>query len=81
MVEEIRKLRPDAPVFARAKDSAHAAELTAQGAKGAIPEFEEASLQLAGRVLETLGLSEEAVAERLADARRAAVARLTKPAK
>jgi CPA2 family monovalent cation:H+ antiporter-2 len=81
MVEEIRKLRPDAPVFARAKDSAHAAELTAQGAKGAIPEFEEASLQLAGRVLETLGLSEEAVAERLADARRAAVERLTKLAK
>jgi hypothetical protein len=47
---------------------------------GAIPEFEEASLQLAGRVLEALGLSEDAVVERLANARREALGRLTQPA-
>jgi CPA2 family monovalent cation:H+ antiporter-2 len=78
MVEEVRKLRPGAPVFARAKDPSHAAKLTAHGAMGAIPEFEEASLQLAGRLLESLGLSEDAVVERLAQARRNALGRLTK---
>jgi CPA2 family monovalent cation:H+ antiporter-2 len=81
MVKEVRKLRPDVPVFARAKDAGHAAKLTAHGAMGAIPEFEEASLQLAGRVLEALGLSEDAVVERLANARREALDRLTQPAK
>ncbi len=76
MVKEIRKLRPDVPVFARAKDHGHAARLSEHGVSHAIPEFEEASLQLAGRVLEALGLSEDAVVERLAKARRDSLARL-----
>lgn len=81
MVKEIRKLRPDAPVFARAKDHSHAARLSEHGVSHAIPEFEEASLQLAGRVLEALGLSEDAVVERLAKARRDALGRSVAPAK
>lgn len=79
MVKEIRKLRPDVPVFARAKDHGHAARLS-ERVSHAIPEFEEASLQLAGRVLEALGLSEDAVVERLAKARRDALVRSAEPA-
>jgi CPA2 family monovalent cation:H+ antiporter-2 len=46
------------------------------GALGVIPETVEASLQLAGRLLEGLDLPEEAVARRLAEMRAAEVARL-----
>jgi K+:H+ antiporter len=69
MVEAARALRPDAPIFARAKDPAHAASLAARGALGVIPEAVEASLQLGARLLEALGLPEEAVAQRIEEAR------------
>ncbi len=69
MVEAVRALRPDAAVFARARDPAHAANLAARGALDVIPEAVEASLQLGARVLEALGLPEEAVAQRIEEAR------------
>jgi CPA2 family monovalent cation:H+ antiporter-2 len=68
MVEAIRSLKPGARIYVRARDAAHAAKLMALGAV-AIPEAIEASLQLSGRVLEGLGLPEEAVMQRLTAAR------------
>jgi CPA2 family monovalent cation:H+ antiporter-2 len=79
MVAAARRQRPDAPVFARAKDGEHAARLLKLGAIGVIPEAVEASLQLGGRVLEALGLPEEAVAQRLAEARSEELGRLNRP--
>lgn len=76
MVAAAKQVQPDAPVFARAADPAHAARLVALGAIGVIPETVEASLQLAGRLLEGLDLPEEAVSQRLAEMRAAEVARL-----
>jgi CPA2 family monovalent cation:H+ antiporter-2 len=70
MVAAARRQRPDAPVFARAKDGEHAARLLALGAVGVIPEAVEASLQLGARVLEALDIPDEAVAQRLSNARR-----------
>jgi CPA2 family monovalent cation:H+ antiporter-2 len=65
MVTAVRAIQPEAAVFARAADSAHAARLTALGAASVIPVTVEASLQLAGRVLERLELPEEAVSQRI----------------
>jgi CPA2 family monovalent cation:H+ antiporter-2 len=77
MVAAVRKQRPDAPVFARAIDAAHAARLLGLGAVGVIPEAVEASLQLGGRLLEGLGLADDAVARRLDALREQELARLT----
>jgi CPA2 family monovalent cation:H+ antiporter-2 len=55
-----RKLRaayPDLPIIARARDSAHAAELYRAGASTAVPETLEASLQLSEAVLVDLGVA------------------------
>jgi CPA2 family monovalent cation:H+ antiporter-2 len=79
MIETILRRRPKAPVLARAKDAEHAARLLKLGAVGVIPETVEASLQLGGRVLEALGLPDEAVAQRLAAARADALVRLHQP--
>ncbi len=56
---------PAIPIYARARDAAHAARLTAAGASVAVPLPTEASLQLAGRVLVGLGLSEDDARRRL----------------
>jgi CPA2 family monovalent cation:H+ antiporter-2 len=69
MVQAARSVQPDAPVLARARDVSHAARLLELGAVGVIPEAVEASLQLAARLLEGLGFSQEFVAERLAEMR------------
>ncbi len=76
MVAAARKQRPDALVYARAIDAEHAARLLALGAIDVIPEAVEASLQLGGRLLEGLGLSDEAVARRLDELREQELARL-----
>ncbi|MBX6427251.1 MAG: cation:proton antiporter [Variibacter sp.] len=78
MVANARKRNPDALVVARATDHAHAARLFALGAVGVIPEAVEASLQLAGRLLEGLEFPEDVVARRLAQAREAELERLAK---
>jgi CPA2 family monovalent cation:H+ antiporter-2 len=69
IVHEIHQACPDIPIFARARDGAHAARLNAAGATMAVPEAIEASLQLAGRVLSGLGVSDEVVQRRLAHQR------------
>jgi CPA2 family monovalent cation:H+ antiporter-2 len=56
---------PAIPLYARAREAKHAARLVAAGATVAVPLPTEASLQLAGRVLVGLGLSEDAVRRRL----------------
>jgi CPA2 family monovalent cation:H+ antiporter-2 len=61
----IRLRWANVPVFVRARDTAHARLLIAAGASSAVPETVEASLQLAGRVLEGLGVGEDVVRRRL----------------
>ncbi|MBX9776976.1 MAG: cation:proton antiporter [Xanthobacteraceae bacterium] len=77
MVVAARKERPDAPVFARARDSAHAARLLKLGAVEVTPEAVEASLQLGARVLEGLGVSDDAIARRLDEMREGELARIS----
>jgi CPA2 family monovalent cation:H+ antiporter-2 len=77
MVAAARRMRPNALIFARAVDTAHAERLIALGAVGVIPETVEASLQLAARLLEGLDLPEEAVSQRVADMRASEMGRLT----
>ena len=48
---------PDLPIIARARDTAHAAELYKAGATDAVPETLEASLQLSEAVLVDLGVA------------------------
>jgi CPA2 family monovalent cation:H+ antiporter-2 len=79
MIVAIKKLRPDAPVFARAVDPDHAAALVRLGAVEVIPETVEASLQLAARVLEGLGLREDAVVHRVSRIRDDELGRLAAP--
>lgn len=66
MVRTVAERWPKLTIIARAKDASHAARLAQCGAYDVIPETVEASLQLAGRVLEAADLPAEAVSERLA---------------
>jgi CPA2 family monovalent cation:H+ antiporter-2 len=77
MVAAAKAINPEVLVYARAADPAHAARLIALGAVGVIPETVEASLQLAGRVLEGLDLPEETVAQRLNALRTSELGRMT----
>jgi CPA2 family monovalent cation:H+ antiporter-2 len=81
MVTEIMKLRPRACVLTRARDSDHAARLAKLGATEAIPEVIEASLQLAGRLLEHLDFPEEVADRRIADVRNLEVVAINRAAK
>ena len=65
IVRAIRREWPRLPVFARARDTAHAMRLLQQGATEVIPEAVEASLQLAGRALASLGVPEDVVRRHL----------------
>lgn len=65
IVAEIHRTWPLIPVYARARDGPHAARLLGAGATLAVPETIEGSLQLAGRVLQGLGASEDVVRRRL----------------
>ena len=76
MAAAARAQRPDAMVFARAIDAEHAVRLLGLGAIDVIPETVEASLQLGGRLLEGLGVSDDAVARRLDELREQELARL-----
>jgi K+:H+ antiporter len=76
MVAAARERQPQALVYARAIDASHAARLLGLGAVHVIPEAVEASLQLGARLLEGLGLSEEAVTRRLEELREQELARL-----
>ena len=61
----MREAAPHVPLFVRARDKEQAARLTEAGATAAVPETVEASLQLAARVLEGCGLSEDGIQQRI----------------
>ncbi|GIK79151.1 MAG: potassium transporter TrkA [Alphaproteobacteria bacterium] len=77
-VDQVLTLRPNAQVFARAKDPEHALRLSARGAVSAIPETVEASLQLVGRLLEALDFPPDAANARVAQERAYEMALLKK---
>lgn len=66
MVRAIRQLRPNVPIYARARDAEHGQILRKAGADFVIPDAIEAGLQLAGRVLEEFGYPGETVRDKLA---------------
>ena len=66
MVKAFHKLRPDAPIIARARDHEHAQRLMNAGAKEVIPDAIESGLQMAGRTLSEFGYNDETIRDRLA---------------
>lgn len=72
-VNVLRERFPDMPIFARAHDGAHCAELSRLGATGIVPEIIEVSLQLGAQALRGAGLAEDDIALALAEARAEAV--------
>jgi CPA2 family monovalent cation:H+ antiporter-2 len=71
VVEVVHRNWPRVPIYARARDSAHASRLFARGATHVIPETIEASLQLSEMILIGAGVPGEA-ARRLIEVRRQA---------
>lgn len=69
MIRHIRRVAQSIAIYVRARDAAHAARLQTAGATVAVPEAVEASLQLAGRLLNAAGMPEEAVLRRLEEQR------------
>ncbi len=65
VVGVVRAHWPLLPVFARARDAEHALRLRRLGATDVVPETVEASLQLASRVLTSVGVSEEVARHRI----------------
>ena len=57
LARSLRRAFPDLPIVARARDTAHAAELYKAGVSDAVPETLEASLQLAEAALVDLGVA------------------------
>ena len=57
LARQLRAMMPDLPIIARARDTAHAAELYKAGATDAVPETLEASLQLSEAALVDLGVA------------------------
>jgi CPA2 family monovalent cation:H+ antiporter-2 len=57
LARSLRRAFPDLPIVARARDTAHAAELYKAGVTDAVPETLEASLQLAEAALVDLGVA------------------------
>lgn len=56
LASQLRRAFPDLPIVARARDTAHAAELYTAGVSDAVPETLEASLQLSEAALVDLGV-------------------------
>jgi CPA2 family monovalent cation:H+ antiporter-2 len=56
LARQLRGMFPDLPIVARARDTAHAAELYKAGATDAVPETLEAALQLSEAALVDLGV-------------------------
>jgi CPA2 family monovalent cation:H+ antiporter-2 len=57
LAKQLRKVFPDLPIVARARDAEHAAQLYKAGATDAVPETLEASLQLSEAALVDLGVA------------------------
>jgi monovalent cation:proton antiporter-2 (CPA2) family protein len=69
VVAAVRRECPDLPIYARARDTAHAVRLLAGGATHVIPETVEATLQLGEVVLTSAGLPEDAARKRVEQVR------------
>jgi voltage-gated potassium channel Kch len=69
LIRAARTEWPALPVLARAHDEEGAQRLLAQGATHAVPETREVSLQLAGMVLEDIGVPADTVRLRLDEQR------------
>lgn len=65
MVAAARRENPQVPIIARARDMAHAKRLKSLGAIAVVPETFETSLLLGGRLLDALGLPDDAIQRRL----------------
>jgi monovalent cation:proton antiporter-2 (CPA2) family protein len=78
IVELARRQRPDLIIHARARHRRHAARLLALGTNEVVPETLEASLQIAGRLLQALGTSEDVALARIAVQRSLELAELTR---
>lgn len=65
IIREMRAQSSQTPIFARARDGGHAAQLLAAGATIAIPETIEASLQLAARLLAAFGTGDDVIRRRI----------------
>lgn len=76
IVRAVREFAPDLPIYARARDAAHARRLLQRGASEVVPETVEASLQLAARVLAGTGMPEDVVEQRIQKERDAELQRL-----
>ncbi len=79
----VRRLDPELPVIARARDLVQCRALTLEGASAVVPEVVEGSLQLGAALLRHLGTSQEEVEQLLARIRREAydsLVRLAEPA-
>ena len=57
VARQLRRIFPDLPIIARARDAAHAADLYKAGVTDAVPEALEASLQLSEAALVDLGVA------------------------
>ena len=57
IVATVRRLRPDIPIVARARDAAHARQLYGAAVTDAVPETIEASLQVSEAALVMLGVA------------------------
>jgi len=77
MVESIKKAWPKLPLLVRTRDAVDAIELLRIGATYVVPETVESSLQLAGRVLASLGVPESVVDQRIDRERQRITAVLT----
>jgi CPA2 family monovalent cation:H+ antiporter-2 len=75
-VHVVRRLAPELPILARARDLAQCEDLARAGATAVVPEVLEGSLQLVAALLRQLGVSREEVEQILAEFRRETYARL-----
>jgi len=78
-VVAVRKNFPHTPIYARARDKAHARRLLQRGATQVIPDAVEAGLQLAGLTLQSIGVPEDACQRILATQREKELSALAKP--
>lgn len=80
VVTVVRRLRPDVPIVARARDATHATHLYGLGVTDAVPETVEASFQLSEAALINLGVPVGPIIASIHD-RRAQVREMLKAAK
>jgi CPA2 family monovalent cation:H+ antiporter-2 len=76
IVTLVRRQWPHLSIHVRARSATHATQLLALGANEVVPETLEASLQIAARLLRTLGASEEVALARVAVQRSVELAEL-----